>query len=78
MRPGSALLCDLERPDDVWREVELHCLWTPFDLMIMPGKSGVLAGARSVQRIPVLLHRQMIQDRRVIEAVVGILNRQDG
>jgi triacylglycerol lipase len=78
MRPGSALLADLEQPDDVWNEVELHCLWTPFDLMIMPGKSGVLSEARSVHRFPVLLHRHMIQDRRVIAAVIGILSRQGG
>ena len=73
MRPNSELLRDLAADDDVWREVELHCLWTPFDLMILPGRSGVLPGARSVQRFPVLLHRQMIRDRRVIAAVVGIL-----
>ena len=75
MRPRSSLLRDLAGHDDVWREVELHCLWTPFDLMILPARSGVLPGARSVLRFPVLLHRHMIRDRRVIEAVLGILAR---
>ncbi len=74
MRPQSQLLRELGEQQEVWGDVELHCLWTPFDLTIIPGRSGVLPGARSVRRFPVLLHRQMVRDRRVIDAVVGILS----
>ena len=75
-RPEGVSCCvSSPNPTDVWREVELHCLWTPFDLTILPGRSGVLPGARSVRRFPVLFHRHMVRDRRVISAVVAILTR---
>jgi hypothetical protein len=33
--------------------------------MILPSLSSVLNGARSVHRVPILLHRLMVHDRRV-------------
>lgn len=75
MRPGSALLQALEGTDAQWGGVEVHCFWTPFDLMIVPARSGVLAGAHSVQQFPVAMHRWMITDPRVLTAVADTLAR---
>jgi triacylglycerol lipase len=73
MRPGSALLTDLAGDADPWGEVEVHCIWTPFDLMVVPARSAVLPGARTVQRFPVAMHRWMLSDARVISAVRDLL-----
>lgn len=73
MRPGSALLRDLAGDADPWGDVEVHCLYTPYDLMVMPGRSGVLEGARTVRALPVALHRWMITDARSLDAVAAIL-----
>jgi triacylglycerol lipase len=76
MRPGSPLLRELEADPDPWGEVEVHVLYTPFDLMIVPPSSSRLRGARSEQRLPIALHRWMIEDPRAIERVVAILSDQ--
>lgn len=60
MRPGSELLRDLASDVDPWGEVEVHVLYTPYDLMIVPPRSSELVGARSTTRVPVPLHRLMI------------------
>lgn len=70
MRPDSELLRDLASDEDPWGDVEVHVLYTPFDLMIVPPRSSELRGARSTTRIPVPLHRLMILHPRAIEAIV--------
>lgn len=65
MRPGSALLTKLGSDVSHLRSVAVHCLYTPFDAMIVPSESSVLDGARSVHRLPVALHRLMLFDARV-------------
>jgi triacylglycerol lipase len=77
MRPGSALLTDLARDTDPWGEVEVHCFWTPFDLMIVPARSAILPGARTVQRFSVAMHRWMLTDARVITAVRDVLRDEN-
>lgn len=72
MRPGSALLRSLARDPDPWGDVDVHTVWTPMDLMILPPRSSRLPGATE-HSIPVPLHRWMITDRRVVERVAGIL-----
>lgn len=76
MRPGSALLEGLDGDHDPWGEVEVHAVYTPFDLMILPPTSSVLAGARSVRRIGVPMHRFMIRDRRVLDHVAALLSHE--
>jgi triacylglycerol lipase len=76
MRPGSTLLTDLAGDADPWGEVEVHCLWTPFDLMIVPARSAILPGARSVKSFPVAMHRWMLTDARVISAVCNALRSE--
>ena len=73
MRPGSPLLRDLESDVDPWGAVEVHCIYTPYDLMIVPAASSVLPGARSVHRVPVAVHRWVVSDPRVHELVAELL-----
>ena len=73
MRPKSALLRDLESDDDPFGATEVHGVHTPFDVMIVPAKSSILARATSHRAIPVPLHRWMITDRRVLDHVAGLL-----
>jgi len=73
MRPGSGLIRDLERDVDPWSRVEVHVIYTPFDLTIMPAHSSRLPGARSTHSIPVALHRWMIRDPRVVELTARLL-----
>jgi triacylglycerol lipase len=75
MRPGSALLRELNQTENVWGAVEVHSLWTPFDTMIVPATSSVLREARSNQAFPVALHRYMLTDERVVTRVVELLTR---
>lgn len=74
MRPGSALLRDLESDEDPWGDVEAHVLYTPMDLMILPARSSVLRKAASEKTIPVVLHPLMLSDRRVIACVLRWLD----
>ncbi len=73
MRPGSAVLRELDSDADPWGSVDVHCIYTPYDLMIVPATSSVLTGAKSVHRVPVAVHRWMVSDVRVHELVAGLL-----
>jgi hypothetical protein len=41
--------------------------------MIVPPESSVLAGAHSVHRVAVPVHRWMVRDRRVLDLVAQLL-----
>ena len=73
MRPGSALLRELASDPDPFGEVEVHCVYTPWDLMIVPARSSILPGAQAVHAIPVPLHRWMLTDPRVLDCVASAL-----
>ena len=73
MRPTSAFLRELQRDADPFGPVQVHCVYTPWDLMIVPPHSSVLPGAQSVHRVPVRLHRWMLTDARVVERVAELL-----
>lgn len=73
MRPRSALLRELELDPEPFGPVQVHCLYTPWDLMIVPASSGILPGAHSVHSVPVRLHRWMLTDPRVAERVAALL-----
>ena len=73
MRPGSALLKDLEADGDPFGPVEVHVFWTPLDLMILPARSSMLKQAKRHHSIPVVLHPLMLSDKRVIREVVRTL-----
>jgi triacylglycerol lipase len=75
MRPGSALLNDLASDPDPFGDVEVHTLWTPYDLMIVPAQSSRLPHAKSEHRLPLALHRWMITHPRSLHTVATILTR---
>lgn len=75
MRPESALLRDLAADADPFGDVEVHCVYTPWDAMVLPARTAVLPGARSVTAVPVAMHRFMITDPRVLDLVAAILTR---
>ncbi|MDP3274672.1 MAG: alpha/beta fold hydrolase [Deltaproteobacteria bacterium] len=73
MRPNSAFLRALREHPSPWDQVELHTVWTPFDLMIVPARSSHLPEAKSELVVPVKLHRWMLHDRRVLDHVADTL-----
>jgi triacylglycerol lipase len=73
MRPGSRLLTELATDPDPFGDVEVHVMYTPFDLMIVPATSSRIPGARSETRLPIPLHRWMIEDPRAIQRVAELL-----
>jgi triacylglycerol lipase len=77
MRPKSAFLASLGPDASAWPDVSVHCIYTPFDSTIVPGESGVLTGARSVHRVPVLVHRWMMSDARVLDLTAALLTTTD-
>lgn len=72
MAPGSSLLADLAADADPFGEVDVHCVWTPYDLMIVPPSSSRLEPARE-HRLPLWRHGSMIEDPRAIARVREIL-----
>ncbi len=73
MRPGSPLLATLGHDVSALHDVRVHCLYTPYDVMIVPARSGILDGAASVHRMPVSAHHRMLQDARVQDLVADLL-----
>ncbi len=72
MRPGSDFLTDLETDIEVLEQVDFASLWTPFDLTVVPGASGVLPVGTN-EAIPVKAHRLMLYDQRVFDRVAELL-----
>lgn len=77
MRPRSPLLRDLDGDADPFGPVDVHCLYTPYDVMVVPATSAVLRGARTTRAFPVTMHRFMIQDARVLDHVAELLRADD-
>jgi triacylglycerol lipase len=73
MRPGSELLLGLERDPAPFGDVQVHCIYTPYDLMVVPATSALLTGAHSTHRVPISFHRWMLRDRRVLDLVATLL-----
>ncbi|MGB0679508.1 MAG: esterase/lipase family protein, partial [Polyangiales bacterium] len=73
MRPGSALLRDLAAQGEHWGAVEVHTVWTPLDLSILPARSSQLAVARSDRAFWLPLHRLMVWSPSVTQHVAALL-----
>jgi triacylglycerol lipase len=73
MRRASALLDELARDPDPWGDVEVHTIWTPYDLMIRPTSSSQLPRSKSDTRIPAAMHRWLVTDARSLRRVREIL-----
>jgi len=76
MRPNSPLLQQLWEDHDPWGDVAVYSFWTPFDLMIMPPHSSHLPAAVYEAKYPVRMHHLMIRDRRVLSAVIEVLEAE--
>jgi triacylglycerol lipase len=73
MRPGSALLSDLNQNVSLLEQLNFTSIWTPFDGMIVPASSSHLPVGREVV-VPVLLHSWMLTDSRSLQAVADALS----
>ena len=72
MRPYSPFLAELAETAHVLEAIEVHSLWTPFDLMILPSISSRLPGAEE-RILPVLAHPLMVTDDRACKTVCQVL-----
>lgn len=68
MRPHSPFLRTLNRTAHDLQKVKFTSLWTPYDLMIVPAHSSLLAVGTMVQ-LPVLAHPLMVSDERSLATV---------
>ncbi|MTF39797.1 esterase/lipase family protein [Cyanobacterium aponinum] len=76
MRPNSEFLQDLNNDvKDILSKIETLVMWTPFDAMILPPKSSVMGVGKEVN-FPVLIHRWMLEDKRVFNAILNFLGNK--
>lgn len=74
MRPDNSFLRNLnEDGAAVLEQINVTVMWTPFDLLIVPGASSQLPVGKDV-KLPVLLHSEMLTDSRAIAAVTTALS----
>lgn len=73
MRPGSPLLRALSEDEDPFGDVEVHCVYSRYDLMVVPARTALLPHRKSTREVPVLLHRLLVHDARVHAHVAKLL-----
>lgn len=73
MRPSSAFLEDLNGDVEVLRQVNFTSIWTPYDFIIVPGRSSQMPVGKNI-KLPVFAHAMMVRDDRALEAVVEALS----
>lgn len=74
LRPGSALLEQLNADLDALQRIECHSFYSAIDLAVLPGWRAVLpVGARTM--LPVLTHPQLLRDRAAVGPLVRELLR---
>jgi len=59
--------------NEVLNNIETLCLWTPFDIMIIPAESSVMGVGKEVN-FPVLVHRWMLDDNRVLQEIIDFIS----
>lgn len=69
MRPGSAFLADLNRDVEQLAACQPLCLWTPYDLLVLPAHHCCLPIGTN-KRLPVSSHNGMLWDKRSLAAIV--------
>ncbi len=74
MRPGSSFVRSLDASVHRLESLSVTCYWTPFDLMIIPADSCRWNRGDEV-RIPSLIHRWMVSDRRLLNDLSDRLRR---
>ena len=74
MRPGSEFILDLNRDVDRLNQLNYTCLWTPFDLIILPPTSSQLGIGTEIM-LPVLAHPLMVFDNRSLREIESALSQ---
>jgi triacylglycerol lipase len=74
MQPHSDFMRDLNSDVDRLRCLNFTCLWTPFDLIILPPSSSRLGIGTEIS-IPALAHPLMLVDRRTLNAITDALSQ---
>ena len=72
MRPGSDFLRDLNGDVESLRQVDFTSIWTPYDFIIVPGRSSQMPVGKNV-KMSVFAHAMMVRNYRVFEAVAEAL-----
>lgn len=65
MRPGSALLRELDDAAPSLAAVPLYSYWTPYDFMIVPPSSARWPAAEAM-RVPIPWHAYMVRHGRIV------------
>ncbi|MFN8440722.1 MAG: alpha/beta fold hydrolase [Caldilineaceae bacterium] len=76
MRPGSQFLQELNQDLSLLKKMHFTSMWTPFDLTILPAHSSRMPVGDMVQ-IRTLIHRFVVDDRRVWRAVAECLKSKE-
>jgi triacylglycerol lipase len=74
MRPNSEFMTDLNRDVDRLNLLNFTCLWTPFDMIILPPSSSQLGIGTEIS-IPVVAHPLMVADGRTLKAITHALSQ---
>jgi triacylglycerol lipase len=72
MRPNSIFLKDLNSDAAMLKQLNFTSIWTPYDLMIVPGNSSQMPLGTNVT-VPVALHPWMLTDSRSLAIVAQAL-----
>ena len=70
LRPASPLLRQLNDADD---HTPYYCVWTPFDLMVVPGWSARLRSAVGNHRVWSLAHPLAVRSRASLRFILNCL-----
>jgi len=73
MRPRSQFLQDLNRDMVMLGEINYTCIWTPFDLMIMPASSSKMPVGEEIV-LPIGMHPWMLTDSKCLKSVAKALS----
>jgi triacylglycerol lipase len=74
MRPNSQFMTDLNSDVDRLKSLNFTCLWTPFDMIILPPSSSQLGIGTEIS-IPVVAHPLMVSDERTLKAITHALSQ---
>jgi triacylglycerol lipase len=80
MRPNSALLRRLGDDVSGLVDTEVHCIYTPYDVLVTPPTTAVLRGAKSVHRVHVPVHGLMLRApsvQRLVRQLVEFAHEAD-
>jgi triacylglycerol lipase len=74
MQPNSEFMKDLNSDVDRLKSLNFTCLWTPFDMIILPPSSSQLGIGTEIS-IPVVAHPLMVSDGRTLKAITHALSQ---